>query len=151
MSSPSPRRLSWLVVLLIAVTGGFGWLLVRAQALPQGVVSVVWDKEACGQCRMHVGEPRFASQIQTTRGKVLNFDDPGCLFQWLEANPAPAHAIYFHALEGDRWIPSDEVAFVETTPTPMGYGLGAVSKTSTSAISFQAARERIRAGKGRSH
>ena len=70
-----------LVVALIAI--GVAFVRFNQVTLPQGPVPVVWDGEVCGHCKMHVGDPRFAAQLQTTAGDVLNFDDPGCLFEHL--------------------------------------------------------------------
>ncbi|MBI4815901.1 MAG: nitrous oxide reductase accessory protein NosL [Deltaproteobacteria bacterium] len=133
---------------LVGLTGGFGWLLVRAQALPTAVVPVVWDKEACAQCRMHVGEPAFAGQIQVKDGRVLNFDDPGCLIDWMTRHSDPIHAVYFHHFKDDRWISKEITRFVEASPTPMSYGLGAVDG-STTAMSWDDAVARVLKRKSR--
>ena len=94
---------------------------------------------------MHVGEPRFAAQLQTKQGDVLNFDDPGCLLQYQNVNKREVHAIYFHHLREDRWLTEAEVGFVSVDPTPMGYNLGAVPKEAAAALSFQEARQRVQA------
>jgi hypothetical protein len=93
---------------------------------------------------MHIGEPAFAAQIQTTDGKVLDFDDPGCLLEHIvETGPSMAE-IWFHHSEQDSWLSRDEVGFVHRSPTPMGYGLAAVERTRAGAIDFDQALERVR-------
>lgn len=134
-----------LIVALCAVAG-FGWMLLRAQDLPTGVVPIAWDKEACAHCRMHVGEQGFAAQLQLTDGRVLNFDDPGCLFSWLEANPATVHATWLHHHTEDRWLSRADVGFVPVAPTPMGFGLAAVAASAPGAIGWDAAAAQIKAG-----
>ena len=62
-------------------------------SLPTGPVDVVWDHEICAHCRMHVGDPAFAVQVQTVAGEVMNFDDVGCAFQWLAAGGVDAFCI----------------------------------------------------------
>ena len=51
------RRWPWLLLLpLLALAV----LIYRAQRLPEGPQPIVWDREACAHCHMHIGEPRFA-------------------------------------------------------------------------------------------
>ncbi|MBW2224019.1 MAG: hypothetical protein JRF54_07310 [Deltaproteobacteria bacterium] len=69
-----------LVVALVVVVVAF--VRLNQVTLPEGAVPVVWDGEVCQHCKMHVGDPRFAAQVQTTSGDILNFDDPGCLFDY---------------------------------------------------------------------
>lgn len=149
MASIERRKKSNLGLILgglvaIAALGTFGGLLYDAQKLPEGVQPVAWDKEACANCRMHVGERGFAAQLQLEDGRVFNFDDPGCLFHYREKlQGAPEHAAYFHHLREERWLSQAEVGFVPVSPTPMGYGLGAVDKGEPGAISVEAARAQV--------
>lgn len=122
---------------------GFLYALGEAQALPTGPVEITWDKEACAECHMHIGEPKFAAQIQTRSGSVLDFDDPGCLLRYEARNRPDEHAMYFHDVRSGRWLSKSETAFVETGPTPMGYGLGAVPKGTAGAMSYDEARAKV--------
>ena len=136
----------WLVILIgggaaTAVT----FAALAAQRLPDGPVAPVFDKEACAACKMHVGEPRFAAQLQTTRGDVWFFDDPGCLAEHLIAEPPAVHAIWFHHHREDRWVSADRAGFVPVQPTPMGFGYGAVDVGTPDAIPFEALCARVRA------
>jgi copper chaperone NosL len=115
-----------LVIALLAI--GVVFVRFNQVTLPEGAVPVVWDGEVCGHCKMHVGDPRFATQLQTTSGDVLNFDDPGCLFDYLQSHEVSAHAIYFRNYDEDGWLTESEVAFLPVEDSPMGYGIRAVSK-----------------------
>jgi hypothetical protein len=115
-----------LVIALLAISVVF--VRFNQVTLPEGAVPVVWDGEVCGHCKMHVGDPRFAAQLQTTSGDVLNFDDPGCLFDYLQSHEVSAHAIYFRNYDEDGWLTESEVAFLPVEDSPMGYGIRAVSK-----------------------
>ncbi len=145
-----PERARRGVLLACALLAGLGWVLLRAQAPPSGPVDVPWDRAACSRCRMLLSDPRFAGQLHTESGTVLFFDDPGCLL--LAAEGQEFAAAYFHHHDEDAWIPWDRVAFVETAPTPMGYGLAAVRKDRDGAMDVAAAarhaheRERARTG-----
>lgn len=130
--------------------GAFVALLLRAQELPSGPVRVAWDKTACAHCRMHVGEPGFAAQLQLRDGTVLDFDDPGCLVSWLDAHPRDAgddtvHAVYFHHKSEDRWLSRAEVGFVEAVPSPMGFGIAAVDAVTPGSMTWPQAIAHVRA------
>jgi hypothetical protein len=144
-------KLGWAIGAAVAAValGAFVFAVISAQQLPEGPVPIVWDKEACAYCQMHIGEPHFAAQAQLADGRVLGFDDPGCLMRWLQASPsAQVHALYFHHMKEDRWLSGDEVGFVETFPTPMGFNLGAVDRTTPGAKSFEEARAQAVRGAG---
>ncbi|MFO0727811.1 MAG: nitrous oxide reductase accessory protein NosL [Myxococcota bacterium] len=132
----------------LAAALGFGWMLHRAQALPQGPVPIVWDQEACAHCRMHVGEPGFAAQAQLEDGTILNFDDPGCLLSWSGEPHPKVHAIYLHHHREDRWLVPEAAGFVPAQPTPMGFGLAVVDKTSSTAIGWDEAQKQVRRRRG---
>jgi copper chaperone NosL len=133
-----------LLVPLTLVVGVVAIVAVTAAALPDGPVDLVWDKEACVFCRMHVGEPHFAAQLQTVDGEVFAFDDPGCLFEYEERSQPGVHAVYFHHIREQRWIAASAVRFVEISPTPMGYGLGAVDDNPPGSLDLVQARARVR-------
>jgi hypothetical protein len=131
------------VTLAVAAVAALAWAVLRSQELPRGVEPVAWEREMCAQCHMHIGDPRFAAQLQTKDGRILHFDDPGCLVLY-EATERPAvHAIYFHHLREDRWLAVDEVGFVPGQSTPMGYGFGAVDRGTPEAIPYAELRERL--------
>ena len=133
------------VVIVIAV---FAVLVLRAQKLADGPVPIVWDKEACAHCHMHVGEPAFAAQVQLHNGAVLNFDDPGCMMTWLKQHTvtkqpsSEPRAIYVRHYKQDRWLSQTEAAFVDHLTTPMGFGLGAVDRSEPGALPWPQADAR---------
>lgn len=122
----SKRSVAGVVLALVIITGALTVALLHAQQLPEGPAPVVWDRDACAHCRMHVGEPSFAAQLHTTNGEILHFDDPGCLFDYVRKNAPQVHATWFHSVRGEAWINGYEVRFERVETSPMGYGLGAV-------------------------
>lgn len=131
---------------LIVVVGGVAFVAVNVLAsttLPDGPADVVWDREVCAHCRMHVGEPAFAAQLQVADGRILFFDDPGCAALLIRENALDVHALYFRHHTADRWIPVGEAAFVEVARTPMGFGYGAVDAGTAGAVPWAVAAERM--------
>ena len=133
----------YLVGLAMAAIGSALAIGISANTtLPDGPCQIVWDRQPCAFCCMHVGEPGFAAQVQTTAGRTLAFDDPGCLFVHAQQEGVSAHATYIRHFREDRWIRSDAVAFVDVHPTPMGYGIGAVDAGTKGSFSLREARRR---------
>ena len=133
-----------LLVALAAVVAVMAFMRFNEATLPEGAVPVVWDSEVCGHCKMHVGDPRFAAQLQTTDGDVLNFDDPGCLFDYLDSHTASVHALYFRNHLEDGWLSESEAGFLPVDESPMGYGIRAVPKETPDAQGIDWAKERVK-------
>jgi hypothetical protein len=137
---------SWalVAVALSAAGGGVAYAVSRAQEAPSGPVEVVWDKEACAHCHMHVGDPKFAAQAHVD-GEVRVFDDPGCLLRWQSEDPSRARArVWMHDSDGSGWIDADHVAFARGAQSPMGYGLRAVRAGAPGAIGLEEARAEVK-------
>jgi hypothetical protein len=125
---------------LAIVCGAVAFSVFAAGRLPEGPVELVFDKAACASCRMHVGEPPFAAQLTDQAGRTHAFDDPGCLFLYLEQERPAVHAIWFRHYREARWLPADGVAFARVDVSPMGFGLAAVDPGTPGALDFAAAK-----------
>ena len=148
METMSTNVIKGLLLLIALVAIGVAFVRFNRVTLPEGPVPVVWDGEVCGHCKMHVGDPRFAAQLQTTSGDVLNFDDPGCLFEYLQSHEVPTHALYFRNYDEDGWLTESEAGFLPVEDSPMGYGIRAVSKETPEAQDVDWAKGQVR---GRPH
>ncbi|MBW2498118.1 MAG: hypothetical protein JRF61_12655 [Deltaproteobacteria bacterium] len=137
--SRRPRSTLLTLALVAAAAAGLVLALRWSVTPPGGAVEPAWDRDACARCRMLVSDPRFASQRQLANGEILHFDDPGCLLLHRHAHPAPERGVYLHEHRGEGWISLDEAAFVVEEPSPMGYGLAAVSRDETGAMSVDEA------------
>jgi copper chaperone NosL len=109
----------------------------------EGPVPVVFDRTPCAHCGMLVSDPRFAAQLHTADGEVLDFDDPGCLFAWRAAHPGEPHGVWYHHVREDRWLGEAEVAFIAVDESPMGFGIGAVELGAAGAFGRAEAQERV--------
>ena len=132
-----------LAVVFCVVASVVVYVVVAENTLPEGPSELLWNRDVCDFCSMHVGEPEYAAQLQTKDGRTLAFDDPGCLFLRLANEPPAVHAVYFRHYREERWIPSTTVSFVTVSPTPMGYELGAVDSGTPDSISLEKAREQV--------
>ena len=130
-----------LALALVAVIMAF--VRYNQATLPEGAVPVVWDGEVCGHCKMHVGDPRFAAQLQTSAGDVMNFDDPGCLFDYLQSHDVSVHALYFRDYAADAWLSESEAGFLPVEDSPMGYGIRAVPNGTPEAQGIGWAKARV--------
>jgi hypothetical protein len=150
MSTFSDRLLpAVLLAVVVAVVGGaVAWSVVASSKLPDGPADVVWDKAACAACGMHVGEPPFAAQLIDQGGRLHTFDDPGCLFLFVEEHRPAVHGIWFRHHTEARWIGADKVAFALVDKTPMGFGIAAVDLGTPGAIEHDEARRRCLARTG---
>jgi len=120
---------------VLAVAGGaVVYSITASTKLPDGPFDVVWDKAACIACGMHVGEPPFAAQLTTAAGEQFAFDDPGCLFLYVEEHRPEVHSAFFRHHAENRWIPLDRVGFVRADKTPMGFGFAAVDTGTPGAV-----------------
>jgi hypothetical protein len=101
------------------------WCALACRAIPDAPTAIAYDREACAHCHMLIGDPRYAVQLVTAAGDVLDFDDPGCALRYVaEARPA-IHRLWFRDARRDRWIAASEVRFARGADTPMGSGLAA--------------------------
>lgn len=144
---PNRRRAvfagSIMILVVGAIVAGLAALIHDAQALPNSVRPVIWDKESCAECRMAIGDPSFAAQLQTNDGRTLNFDDPGCLITYVIDRRPEIHAVYFHLYKKNEWLDLDRTGFVLGERSPMGFDLSATLKETPGAISWDRAIESV--------
>ena len=47
---------------------------------PEGMKSIIWDRDTCVRCNMAISDRRFAAELRGgPKDTVFKFDDPGCL------------------------------------------------------------------------
>lgn len=86
---------------------------------------IAYGAEACTHCHMTISDPRFVAEAVLRTGKVLAFDDIGCLAQWLAGEPRATRAVWVVAFVGQEWLPAAEAVYLRTDSlrTPMASGL----------------------------
>src|SRR5690606_10861439 len=89
----------------LALTGFSGiaaaGLVIGYNALPSGdepagdgPPNISYGSDSCAHCKMIISDARFAAAWRDTNGKVLRFDDIGCMVGMYAEQP-PAHGATF--------------------------------------------------------
>jgi copper chaperone NosL len=95
---------------------------------------LAFGAEECSHCHMTLSDPRFAGQLVTTTGKVVPFDDVGCLATFVVTGGVAAdriHSLWVHDYSRpDSLLDVATVVFLQhdSIRTPMDYGLIALRK-----------------------
>lgn len=86
-----------------------------------------YGSDACVECRMIIGDERFACAAVSGEGRFLKFDDIGCLAAHKKSAGKDDLRSWVSDADGRGWIRTEEAYFVysEMLVTPMGYGLSA--------------------------
>lgn len=75
---------------------------------------------------MTVADTRFTAEAISTTGKIIVFDDVGCLAAWLGENSAPVASSWVTSFVDRRtWLRADSAVYLQTDSlrTPMASGL----------------------------
>lgn len=106
-------------------------LLACASPAPR---PIVYGTDQCAHCHMTIADPRYAAELVTTTGKVLAFDDIGCLAAFLasgEMAPGAVHSAWGHDYRSPgEWARTSDLSFVRSSAfhTPMGSGIVALAR-----------------------
>jgi copper chaperone NosL len=93
---------------------------------------LAFGAETCTQCHMTLADPRYAAELVLTTGRVVPFDDPGCLADWLVETGLPAARVHSAWVSG--FLPPHELLDVrsavflrsDSLRSPMNHGLAAL-------------------------
>lgn len=97
----------------------------------------MYGSDQCAHCHMTVADPRFAAELVMKTGKVIVFDDIGCLAAYLaggEADPGAVHSTWAHDFFApDAFVRTGDLHFVRSGAfhTPMSSGIIAVARISS--------------------
>ena len=135
-------------------------LLAAAACATPGPRPLAFGAEECSHCHMTLADPRYAGQLVTTTGKVLPFDDVGCLATFVATGGiagADIHSVWFHDFaRPDSLLEITAAVFLQhdSIRTPMDYHLVALRRgpsadslaaaTGGRLLSWDAVLERVR-------
>lgn len=101
--------------------------LVLAACGPGGPRPIGYGTEPCEHCHMTISDPRFAAEARMEGGRLLVFDDVGCLAAWLQ-DAGVARGWVVSYVDRASWLPADSAVYLrtDTLRTPMASGLVAL-------------------------
>ncbi|CAN5799817.1 hypothetical protein BH10BAC2_BH10BAC2_30760 [soil metagenome] len=97
------------------VTIGLSIFFISCNAQPQPINP---GKENCDFCKMTIMDTRFATELNTSKGKLFKFDDTHCLIEYLRSSKIPKQEIkeiYFvNYLDKDQFIPASSAFLLKS-------------------------------------
>jgi len=112
-----------LTIILIFVSALFITACGKQQYEP---VAINEHTDRCAICNMSVADDPHATQIITTDGQPILFDDIGCMYEWIEKNGSETIGIAFvRDYESKTWLKLEDAYYVyePSIRTPMAYGV----------------------------
>lgn len=114
-----------------------------------GPVQVHWDRDACEQCSMVIGDRRTAAQVRLPGERRAHlFDDLGCALLWLHEQPGDAARsaeIWVRDPEGRAWLDGRMARFAGGATTPMGYGFATAGPDAPASLALAEVWQRLEA------
>ena len=112
---------------------GPGFLLLAAACGTPGPRPLAFGTETCAHCHMTLADPRFAAELVMTTGRVIPFDDAGCLASYLQSGvvaPERVRSLWVGQLVPlHRMLEARDAVFLisEAIHTPMDYHVAALT------------------------
>ena len=101
-------------------------LLAAACATP-APRAIVYDADACAECRMQISDRRFGAEIVTRTGKVVEFDAVECLLDYeRRVGGADIQSVWVTDFRRPATlVPAERARFVQVPggKSPMGRGI----------------------------
>ena len=85
-----------------------------------------YGKDNCYTCKMGIIDPKFGSELITTKGKIYKFDDVTCMHQFLKSNTVTSseikQSLVINFEKENDFLPLDECIFILSPliKSPMG-------------------------------
>ncbi|MDD5297479.1 MAG: hypothetical protein PHU46_11255 [Rhodocyclaceae bacterium] len=118
--------------------------------LPEGMVEMKWDRDACARCSMIISDRRFAVQLRGgPKNESFKFDDIGCAVIWLKgkgwSSDAALHIWVTDSTDqtGARWLDARKAQYLGGKTSPMGYNFAAVSLPQPGSLEFEDVRQHV--------
>lgn len=133
------RRLA-LGVGLTALAAAVGGVVFLWPAPRSGPEPIVYGRDTCAHCRMHLSQPGFAGELRDRNGLLRKYDDVGCMLSAMLALHQAIPEAWVEGHDGGGFIPLVNATLVraEDIDTPMGSGIVAFEH-SAAAAAFAAA------------
>lgn len=114
------------IAMLLAAIIGLTVLLAACGGEKYAPQAINEETDVCVICKMSIKDNQFATQIITTDGQALKFDDIGCLNAWkVENGTDTVGATFVRDYHTKKWIAYEDAyyAYDASYSTPMAYGV----------------------------
>ena len=118
--------------------------------MPEGMVEIKWDRDACVRCSMIISDRRFAVQLKGgPKDESFKFDDIGCAVIWLKGKGLSSDATLRIWVTdstdptGARWLDARKAQYVGGKTSPMGYNFAAVALPQAGSLPFEDVRQHV--------
>ncbi|CAM3417251.1 MULTISPECIES: nitrous oxide reductase accessory protein NosL [Paenibacillus] len=119
--SSKSYRVSLTALCILAV-----WLMTACGSKDYKPQAINEETDRCVICNMAIKDDVFATQIITTDGQSLKFDDIGCMNEWITQNGTDTvGATFVRDYNSSQWLKYEKAYYVydASIKTPMAYGL----------------------------
>ncbi len=133
------------IILIIAIVGVYIAVFGISERTDfNKPIPILWSKDICAQCGMSIVDRFHAAEIVNPKTKeVYKFDDIGDAVIWAKKNKTTdwlsESVIWVADSKTGRWLNARKAYWVKGQRTPMGYGLGAVSKFAPGSLNWKQA------------
>jgi NosL protein len=105
-----------------------------------GPEPIVFGRDACAHCRMHISQPGFGGEVRDRNGVLTKYDDVGCMLQAMVAMHREIPEAWVEDHDGGGFVPLLTAQLVRTEDggTPMGYGIVAFADATVATTYAQA-------------
>jgi copper chaperone NosL len=95
---------------------------------PTSPRAIAYGTEPCAYCHMAIADARFSAEAITHTGRIVVFDDVGCLAAWLGQNRAPIQSAWVASFVDGEWLEASSALYLKTDSlhSPMASGMIAV-------------------------
>lgn len=118
------KKRTWVTIMGAIV--GMSMLIIGCGKQEAQPVEIAEGVDKCDVCHMHVANDQHATELILQDGKVLKFDDIGCMHTWVKEHGTEQVDVQFvRDYYSAEWLKADRAAFAydKTFQTPMGYGI----------------------------
>ncbi len=104
-----------------------------------GTEAIVYGRDACAHCRMHISQAGFAGEMRDRDGVLTKYDDVGCMLQAMAAKHREIPEVWVEDHDGNGFVPLLTAQLVHDPDgrTPMGYGIVAFATAAAAATYAQ--------------
>lgn len=117
------KKLGWIGISVILVFSLFMTACGKEEVKP---AAIDHKTDKCDVCNMSVANNQFATEVALENGKILKFDDIGCMFKWeKEHEGKTVEKEFVRDFTSKEWVEANKAYFVydKEVRTPMAYNM----------------------------